>query len=220
MNHFKAGRLVAPDGRGFADVTSLSFDGLVFYDHVGCFKDADREGVNFVLADSLQEAGQKSRPNDLIFQRLWVGKFDDLGAIICAVKPREILFVGALGFLSVISINIGLRQYFSLTRMSGRTSTHPAIAHSLRMRSLSLLTANGWATVLVAGNVLGRLLKPKAMAASSMISHSWRMSGRVIGISTAKVSGSVFDTVASRDIRQSSLEISPADKFVPVHELI
>jgi hypothetical protein len=47
-----------------------------------------------------------------------------------------------------------------LTRIRGRTSVHPAYAHSLRIRSLSLLIGNGAATVFVLGKRLGRLSNP------------------------------------------------------------
>lgn len=68
--------------------------------------------------------------------------------------------------------------------MRGRTSIHPASEQSRRIVSLSLLGGKGLATVLVGGNVLLRLLNPYATAASSMMSHSWRISGRVGGTRT------------------------------------
>lgn len=80
--------------------------------------------------------------------------------------------------------------------MRGRASTQPASAHSVRTMSLSLLIASGCATVLVGGNVSGSLLKPYAMAASSMMSHSCRMSGRVGGICTMTSSLFSLETVA------------------------
>lgn len=102
------------------------------------------------------------------------------------------------------------------TRIRGRTSTHPAIAHSIRIISLSLLTARGCATVLVRGKVFGKLLKPYAMAASSMISHSWRISGRVAGTSTSSSSG--FSVVcAESDMRLRSFTTSDPLKERPVH---
>lgn len=74
--------------------------------------------------------------------------------------------------------------------------------------------------MLVAGNVSGRLLKPYAMAASSMISHSCNMSGRVGGISTRSSSVSFGDTVACSDMRVRRTDTSCADKESPVQELM
>ena len=56
-------------------------------------------------------------------------------------------------------------------RMRGNTSDQPAMAASSRTISLSLLIARGWATVPeILGKARGRLLKPYAMATSSIIS--------------------------------------------------
>ena len=78
--------------------------------------------------------------------------------------------------------------------------------------------AKGCATVLVVGKVSGRLLNPYAIAASSMISHSCRMSGRVGGISTCSSSMLLGDTVACRDMRVRRVDTSGAVSESPVHE--
>lgn len=65
----------------------------------------------------------------------------------------------------------------------------------------SLLIGSGRPTVLARGNVLVMLLKPYATAASSMMSHSCRMSGLVGGMSTRSSSSFEGETVAERDIR-------------------
>jgi hypothetical protein len=104
--------------------------------------------------------------------------------------------------------------------MRGRTSTQPAYAHSCRMRSLSLLTASGCATVLVLGNVSGRLLNPYAIAASSIMSHSCRMSGRVGGMATSSVSASPGESSVRNDMRSRRSLTCGAERFSPVHELM
>ena len=104
--------------------------------------------------------------------------------------------------------------------MKGKTSTHPADAHSRRTRSLILLTARGWATVLVFGNVLGILLKPCAMAASSMISQACRMSGLVAGISTTILLSLDESSLATSDILVKSSVISDALRDKLAHALI
>lgn len=106
------------------------------------------------------------------------------------------------------------------TRMSGRTSTQPAYAHSCRMMSLSLLTASGCATVLVAGNVSGKLLNPYAIAASSIMSHSCRMSGLVGGIATSSVSMSPDESSTPNDMRSRRSFTWGAERLSPVQELI
>jgi hypothetical protein len=85
--------------------------------------------------------------------------------------------------------------------MKGRASTRPAIAHSLRSTSVSLLICNGCATVLVWGKMSGRLLKPYATAASSITSTSWKILGRVQGIETSRASGSVGESVGESVMR-------------------
>jgi hypothetical protein len=90
------------------------------------------------------------------------------------------------------------------TRMKGKASTHPAMAHSFRITSVSLLIGNGCATVLVWGKISGRLLKPYATAASSIMSTSWKMSGRVHGSETIRASGSLGERVGDRVMRVRS----------------
>jgi hypothetical protein len=103
--------------------------------------------------------------------------------------------------------------------MSGRTSTQPHMAHSRRMMSQSLLIASGCATVFVRGKESGRRLKPCAIAASSMMSHSCRTSGRVGGTATASVSPSA-PAVAVSDMRESSVACSAAERDRPVQLLM
>lgn len=104
--------------------------------------------------------------------------------------------------------------------MSGSTSTQPAIAHSRRTMSVSLLTASGCATVLVAGKVSGSLLNPYAIAASSMMSHSCKMSGRVGGMSTMISSGLFGETCGCSVMRSRRVEIAAASSSRPVQELM
>jgi hypothetical protein len=104
--------------------------------------------------------------------------------------------------------------------MRGRASIHPAIAHSFLTISPNLLTAKGFATVLVLGNLVGRSLNPYAIAASSMISHSCNISGRVHGTSTSITSGSEEEGLAESDMRVRSVEISLVDKDRPVAALM
>lgn len=87
------------------------------------------------------------------------------------------------------------------------------------MMSLSLLTASGCATVLVAGNVCGRLLNPYAIAASSMMSHWCRMSGRVGGTDTRTLSVSSGEISAFNDMRSRRPFTSGAERLSPVQEL-
>jgi hypothetical protein len=102
------------------------------------------------------------------------------------------------------------------TRINGRTSTQPAIAHSFLITSANLFTPNGLATVLVTGKLRGNLLKPYAIPTSSIRSHSWKMSGRVGGTSTNNVSfGSVEDGVACIDIRPKRSQIVDGSSGIP-----
>ena len=107
------------------------------------------------------------------------------------------------------------------TKMKGKTSTNPANAHSRLTTSVSLLIANGCATVLVGGKVSGRLLNPYAMAASSMISHSCMMSGRVGGISTfttSTLSSALTDAVSVMRSRREATSLVFSER--PVQELM
>lgn len=81
---------------------------------------------------------------------------------------------------------------------------------------------NGLAIVFVLGNVFGRLLNPYATAASSIMSHSCRISGRVAGTWTMSSSSAVAETEALNDIRVRSLAISEEDRAGenPVAELM
>ena len=85
--------------------------------------------------------------------------------------------------------------------MKGRASTHPAITHSLRSTSVSLLICNGCATVLVWGKMSGRLLKPYATAASSIMSTSWKIFGRMQGIETSRALGLVGESAGESVMR-------------------
>lgn len=93
------------------------------------------------------------------FKGFGVSNFDSLRAIVDAVKPFEIFFVRALQIVSV-SRDEATDKTPVLTKIRGSTSTQPANAHSLRTKSLSLLTARGCATVFVFGKLFGKLLKP------------------------------------------------------------
>lgn len=73
--------------------------------------------------------------------------------------------------------------------------------------------------MLVAGKVWGKLLNPYAIATSSIISHSCRMSGRVAGTSTNSSSGLEGDIDDVRPIVWSRLETSVDLRERPVHEL-
>lgn len=106
------------------------------------------------------------------------------------------------------------------TRMKGNASTHPAIAHSLRMTSASLLIGKGCATVLVWGKISGRLLNPYATAASSIMSTSWKMSGRVHGSETIRASGSSGERVGERVMRVKRDWIVEGVREREVQELI
>lgn len=88
--------------------------------------------------------------------------------------------------------------------------------------SPSLLIGRGFAIVLALGKVNLRLLKPYATAASSMMSHSCRMSGRVAGTSTMISSSLTVETEEWRDIRVRREEISAAERAgaKPVQELM
>ena len=88
------------------------------------------------------------------------------------------------------------------------------------MMSLSLLTASGWATVLVAGNVCGRLLNPYAIAASSTMSHWCRMSGRVGGTDTMSLSVLSGETSALNDMRSRRPFTCGEERLSPVQELM
>lgn len=103
--------------------------------------------------------------------------------------------------------------------MSGRTSTNPARAHSLLTISLILLSSRGCATVLVGGKVSGRLLKPYAMAASSIKSHSCMISERVGGTCTDTASGLEGSWTAERVMRSSKSIKAVESTAKPVHEL-
>lgn len=78
------------------------------------------------------------------------------------------------------------------------------------------------ATVFVAGNVFFNLLKPYAMATSSMMSHSWSMSGRVGGTCTTILSETVLlgPGSAALPILCRYLMISPCDRLRPVQLLM
>lgn len=122
--------------------------------------------------------------------------------------------------------------------MRGRTSVQLASVHSRRSTSVSLLTGNGLATVLVCGNVRLRLSNPYAIATSSMMSHSCRMSGRVGGTWTwISSSGSMMSdawalsgakpeprcavgALAVWPILRRSVTISSLGSLRPVHELM
>jgi hypothetical protein len=153
----------------------------------------------------------------LELQGLGVGNFDRRLPVVFAVQPLEVFFVRTL------RRDLSDGFYFGWgrrTKIRGKTSTQPAEAHSARTISDNLLISSGCATVLVAGNVSGRLLNPYAIAASSMISHSWKMSGLVAGISTRISSSFAGEIVALWDMRSSSGTISAEVSFSPVHELM
>ena len=102
--------------------------------------------------------------------------------------------------------------------------------------SLSLLGGNGFATVLVCGNVFFKLSNPYAIATSSIMSHSCRMSGRVGGTYTWISSsgamtrcgwafrGAKFGlcegALAVWPILRRRTRISSRERFRPVHELM
>lgn len=119
----------------------------------------------------------------------------------------------------ISSAGLQKKQVKASTKVSGNPSTHPAIAHSLRMISTSLEIAKGCATVLVCGKISGRLLNPYATATSSMMSTSWKISGRVQGTVTA-ISSESEDTVGERDMRVRSLAIEVEGREREVQELI
>lgn len=119
----------------------------------------------------------------------------------------------------------------ALTKINGNTSTHPHIPHSRLTKSDNLLTSNGCATVLVAGNAFGSLLNPYAIAQSSTKSTGWRISGRVGGRSRVRSGGGVGRVddsgvveevvgggveVAIRPIRLRRCEISSGGRERPV----
>ena len=67
-----------------------------------------------------------------------------------------------------------------------RHSVKPAAEMPSRSRSVNLLRPNCSAMQLVNGGVRSTLLKPYAIATSSMMSHAWMTSCRVGGISNHK----------------------------------
>lgn len=76
------------------------------------------------------------------------------------------------------------------------------------------------ATVLVVGIALGRLLNPYAIAASSMISHSCKISDLVAGTETSNSSSFTVDGLADRDIRVRRSHCSCRDRDSPVAALM
>lgn len=120
--------------------------------------------------------------------------------------------------------------------MSGRTSVQLASEHNLRIVSVSLLGGYGFATVFVCGNVFFKLSNPYAIATSSMMSHSCKMSGRVGGTCTwisssgamtrcgwafkAAKFGLCVGAFAVWPILRSRTRMSSRGRFRPVHELM
>lgn len=96
------------------------------------------------------------------------------------------------------------------------------MAHSFLTMSPSLLIGSGFPIVLALGKVVLRLLNPYATAASSMMSHSCRMSGRVAGTSTVISSSAVVDTDAWSDmrVRREAISAGESSGEKPVHELM
>jgi hypothetical protein len=174
VHNLESGRLVAPHRSGMPRVTCLALARDVLEHDVGRLKDAYRQRVRPILPDRLQQPWQERRAHHLELERLGVGDLDRRLAIVGRLQPREVFLEGALarsdrkhrerkdeGTTTLLGEATGGRvSADTRTRMSGRTSTQPAYAHSCRMISLSLLTASGCATVLVAGNASGRLLNP------------------------------------------------------------
>lgn len=66
-------------------VPGLPFPSSVFEDYIRGLEDFDRKWMGTVLANGLQESGQKGSPNDLEFKCLRVGDFDGSVAVVLAV---------------------------------------------------------------------------------------------------------------------------------------
>ena len=176
MHNLEPGRLVAPQRGGVPHVARLALARDVLEHDVGRLEDAQRERVRAVLPDRLEQARQERRADHLELERLGVRDLHRRLAVVGHPEPREVFLVGTLfghvggecgreGKGKVVRREWGgagkcARGCGVRTRMRGRTSTQPAYAHSCRMISLSLLTASGCATVLVAGKTSGRLLNP------------------------------------------------------------
>mmetsp|Transcript_33370 Transcript_33370/g.56012 ORF Transcript_33370/g.56012 Transcript_33370/m.56012 type:complete len:207 (+) Transcript_33370:1389-2009(+) len=104
-------------------------------------------------------------------------------------------------------------------RIHVSTSVNPAMAISARIRSEKQFTGSCLPTVTVLGSVLGRLLYPKAMATSSMMSHGWSTSLLVAGTLTLSLLPPSV-TVVSRHILVSSLAACSASKCTPTRALM
>lgn len=101
--------------------------------------------------------------------------------------------------------------------MRGMTSLQPAVAASNRTMSPSLFMGRGSATAEeLLGKARGSLLKPHAMARSSMMSHWWRTSARVMGTDTSSAFPPLLDGLAVYPMRSRSVHISDGDRSSPV----
>lgn len=101
----KASRLITPNRRRFTNIPRLSLSRSVFDNDVGSLEDANGERVRSVLANRLEKARKERGPNDLVLKRFGIGEPHDFRAVICAIEPREILFVRALCNLTMSNNN-------------------------------------------------------------------------------------------------------------------
>lgn len=150
--------LVRIQRSGVPVVACFTFLSAVLHRDVRSLEDFERQSQGLVFTQGLEQTGKKRCSDDLEFGSGGVGELDG-GALILVVEPSKVLVMRALRWEFPKLLSGSINDYV-LTRMSGRTSTHPAIAHSFRTTSANLLIAKGFATVLVLGRPVGRLLNP------------------------------------------------------------
>ena len=93
VDDLEPGGLVAPHGRGVADVARLALVRRVLEHHVRRLEHADRQWVRAVLANRFQEAMQERCAHDLELERLGVRDPDRGLPVIFAVQPLEVFFM-------------------------------------------------------------------------------------------------------------------------------
>lgn len=133
MYDLEPGGLVTPNGGGVSDITRLPFPCGIFDDDVARLEDFYWKRVRAVLSNGLQEPGNERGTHDLEFERFGIGDLDDCLAVVNMVEPLKVLLVRALK----TELMLFDHKQVSRTRIRGRTSTHPASAHSLRTTSLN-----------------------------------------------------------------------------------
>lgn len=133
MYNLKSGRLVAPDSRSVSDVASLPLPFGIFDRDVAGLEYLDGKWVRAVLSNGLEEPWNERGTHDLEFECFRIRNLDSCLAVVYMVEELEILFMGTLGTVNIIC----RLSHDERTRISGKTSTHPAKAHSLRRTSLN-----------------------------------------------------------------------------------